>query len=139
MRYLFLALAITFSSTSFAQQILICARDFAADEPVILMSLEEEGAYRRLLDHQWSHGSIPDDMKQLAAICKGASVARMKSIWAAVSPCFMPADEPGRLVNQRLERVRQEAERFRAEDIARGAAMDDDRAYAETCRMGGGR
>jgi uncharacterized protein YdaU (DUF1376 family) len=89
-------------------------RDFAADEPVILMSLEEEGAYRRLLDHQWSHGSVPADISQIAIICKNAPVARMRRMWGAIARCFEPLDgDPERLVNRRLERVRQEAERFR--------------------------
>lgn len=105
-------------------------RDFAADEPVILMTLEEEGAYRRLLDHQWLHGSIPDDIKALATICKGVSVARMKSIWAAVGPCFMPADQPGRLVNQRLERARVDLDEFR-EDRRINGKLGADRRWGK--------
>lgn len=87
------------------------ARDFAADEPVLLMTLEAEGAYRRLLDHQWLHGSIPDDLKQLGVICKNTPPARMKKLWSAIRPCFAES-EPGRLVNPKLERVREEQEEF---------------------------
>jgi uncharacterized protein YdaU (DUF1376 family) len=94
-------------------------RDFAGDEPVQLMSLEEEGAYRRLLDHQWLHGSIPADTQPLARICKNVPVARMRKIWRAVAPCFVEA-EPGRLQNRRLERVRAESREYRERQSAAG-------------------
>jgi uncharacterized protein YdaU (DUF1376 family) len=87
-------------------------RDFAADEPVQLMSLEEEGAYRRLLDHQWLHGSIPDDISSLAKICKNIPVRRMKKIWSSIEGCFSPTDEPARLQNRKLERIRLDRSRF---------------------------
>lgn len=86
------------------------ARDFNADEPVLLMTLEEEGAYRRLLDHQWLHGSIPDDVKALGVICKNTPPARMQKLWAAIAGCFTASDH-GRLVNARLERVREKQEK----------------------------
>jgi uncharacterized protein YdaU (DUF1376 family) len=83
-------------------------RDFAGDEPVQLMTLEEEGAYRRLLDHQSLHGTIPSDPVQLAKICKNLSVPRMRKLWGAITPCFVPADEEGRLYNRKLQRVLEE-------------------------------
>lgn len=82
-------------------------RDFAADEPVQLMSLEEEGAYRRLLDHQWLHGSVPSDVAQLARICKNVAPAKMRKIWPAIAPLFFAIDgDPSRLQNRKVERVR---------------------------------
>jgi uncharacterized protein YdaU (DUF1376 family) len=33
--------------------------DFMSDEPVMVMTLEEEGAYRRLLDHSWLSNGLP--------------------------------------------------------------------------------
>lgn len=84
-------------------------RDFAADEPVQLMSLEEEGAYRRLLDHQWLHGSIPGDVESLARICKNTPIKEMRRIWAKIEVCFVRMEgQPPRYVNRKLERVRQE-------------------------------
>jgi uncharacterized protein YdaU (DUF1376 family) len=89
-------------------------RDFMADEPVMLMTLEQEGAYRRLLDHQWLHGSIPVDLKQLAVICKGVTASKMKALWAGIAECFVVVpDDDARLVNERLERVREEYVKFR--------------------------
>jgi uncharacterized protein YdaU (DUF1376 family) len=88
-------------------------RDFAADEPVQLMSLAEEGAYRRLLDHQWLHGSIPGDIPSLARICKNIPVREMRKIWGGIEPLFsrMPG-QPPRLQNGKLERVRRQRQEF---------------------------
>lgn len=97
------------------------ARDFAADELVQLMTLEEEGAYRRLLDHQWLHGSIPADVAQIARICKNMPVRRMQKLWAAIGPCFVPAaDDPSRLQNRRLERERAKSQEYRDKQTEKG-------------------
>ena len=45
-------------------------KDYLSDLNVVVMTLEEEGAYRRLMDYCWLHGSIPDDMAALGAMCK---------------------------------------------------------------------
>ena len=94
-------------------------RDFAADEHVMLMSLEAEGAYRRLLDHQWLHGSIPADPVQLARICKGIPVSRLRKLWGELAPVFTPIGE-GRYQNQRLERVRDEDAAYREKKASAG-------------------
>jgi uncharacterized protein YdaU (DUF1376 family) len=96
-------------------------RDFEADEPVKMMTLAQEGAYRRLLDHQWLNGSIPGDVKELASICKNVSAAEMKKIWPVVSRCFVHMDGlPVRLQNRKMERVRQERKEHRDKQIASG-------------------
>lgn len=93
-------------------------RDFANDEPVQLMSLEAEGAYHRLLDHQWLNGSIPADIGQLAAICKRISTRTMRKLWPSIAPLFVPftpeAGHPDRLYNRKLERIRAERSEYRA-------------------------
>lgn len=87
-------------------------RDFLADEVVLPMSLAEEGAYRRLLDHQWLHGSIPADLDAQRGICKNVTPREMKKIWARVSICFVEmSDDPSRLYNRRLQRQREEVQR----------------------------
>ena len=91
----------------------------------MLMTLEQEGAYRRLLDHQWLHGSIPADLRQMAVICKAIGAARMRSVWSGVSCCFEPLSGTDRLVNKRLERVRDDAEAHRdrqSQNGSKGAA-----------------
>lgn len=83
-------------------------KDHDTDERVKLMSLAQEGAYRRLLDHQWLHGSIPDDMEFCSKICR-ATVKEFRRLWPGVRACFEPV-ESGRLAHPRLERQRQELE-----------------------------
>lgn len=98
-------------------------KSYAADEHVIPMSLESEGAYRRLLDYQWLHGSIPADMRLLAAICKNIPVQRMTRLWKELAACFHPKDgDPSRLVNRKLEREREKDDAFRQERSESGKA-----------------
>ena len=97
-------------------------KDWISDESVLLMSLEQEGAYIRLLCHAWLHGSIPADVDQLARICR-TSPARMRQVWCGVACCFSEVD--GRLVNARLERQRAKQEAFRAERAASGKKGSD--------------
>lgn len=85
-------------------------KDYEMDERVKLMSLAQEGAYRRLLDHQWIHGSIPDDVTACAKICR-TSVRAFAKLWAGVRICFDDFGD-GRLVQRRLERQRTSASQF---------------------------
>jgi len=91
------------------------------DEPVQLMSLKAEGAYRRLLDHQWLHGSIPAARGSQARICKQVGEKEMREIWDEIAPCFRPhPEDPDRLVNQKLERIRAEQQTATAKKSAAG-------------------
>lgn len=112
-------------------------RDFTADEPVQLMSLAEEGAYRRLLDHQWLHGSIPGELGQLAAICKNVAVREMRKMWPKIEPCFekMPGLPP-RLRNRKLERVRAEREAFMSQAREAGSLGGKRRWEKERAKQG---
>jgi Protein of unknown function (DUF1376)/DnaB-like helicase C terminal domain len=47
--------------------------DYLADANVQMMTLEEEGAYIRLLSYCWREGTIPADNASLSRLCKGAS------------------------------------------------------------------
>ena len=79
-------------------------RDFAADEHVMMMSVEAEYAYNRLLDHQCLHGSIPDDIPQLSKIISKLKPREIRKILPEILPCFVQDDEPGRLYNRRMRR-----------------------------------
>jgi uncharacterized protein YdaU (DUF1376 family) len=81
-------------------------RDYLTDEAVVRMSLEQQGAYVRLLSHQWLEGSIPADMIGLAALC-GISAGKMKKLWPGLQKKFSATDD-GRLQNQRMEEIREE-------------------------------
>lgn len=96
-------------------------KDFSADEPVQLMTLAEEGAYRRLLDHQWLHGSVPGEIGSIARICKNVSEREMRKMWPKIEPLFMRMEgQPPRLQNRRLERVRMERKAFLDKQSASG-------------------
>jgi uncharacterized protein YdaU (DUF1376 family) len=101
-----------------APAFLFYPKDYESDESVKLMSLEQEGAYLRLLSHQWLNGSIPDSVEHLAKICRTDEKA-MRRIWSGVSCCF---DEvaPGRRLNARLERQRSSQETHAAERSTSG-------------------
>lgn len=109
--------------------------DYLADEHVQQMTLEAEGAYRRLLDHQWLNGSIPAEIKALAKICRKLPAGRMRKLWEMIAPCFVPADDnPLALVNRRMERVRAERVAFTEERSASGRKGGLQRAANESGR-----
>ncbi|RSK50076.1 DUF1376 domain-containing protein [Hymenobacter rigui] len=97
------------------------AADYLADEQVMLMSLEEEGAYIRLLAYCWREGSIPADEALLARLCKGATA----NVIRVVIECFQPDDNrPDRLVHPRLEeeRAKQQVWRNKSSEGGRKSA-----------------
>ena len=76
-------------------------KDYLADANTVLMTLEEEGAYRRLLDYCWLEGSIPGDMRAMGRLCKGLNADEMSEVWKAIEPCFRKRGN--RWVHPRLE------------------------------------
>jgi len=98
----------------------VYTKDFDTDERVLLMDLAEEGAYFRLLRLQWREGSIPADHASLAKILR-VPVARVDRLWPALSACFQAhPTEPGRLVNGKTERVREQQRQFLSGKSAAG-------------------
>ena len=75
-------------------------KDHLADEKVVLMSLEEEGAYFHLTCYCWLEGSIPTDAALLARLC-GVDEAKMRELLPAITPCFQERGE--RYVHPRLD------------------------------------
>ena len=75
--------------------------DYLGSQRVALMTLEEEGAYLRLLCYCWQHGSIPSNPEQIARLIgKGAST----TLATTVATMFKPHQENGSLlVHERLE------------------------------------
>lgn len=84
-------------------------KDFETDEAAACMTLAERGAYVTLLGFCWLEGSVPDDLKKLASLCR-CSLAEMKRVWPAVSVKFQLTD--GRLTNKRIEKQRKELEEW---------------------------
>jgi uncharacterized protein YdaU (DUF1376 family) len=90
-------------------------KDYLSSSAVAGMTLEEQGAYLRLLFFSWLDGSIPAALSGLARLC-GTTERQMQKVWEAVSPCFVPLDtDPSRLVNARLEKERTAQRQRRAE------------------------
>lgn len=91
--------------------------DYIASQRVQMLTLEEEGAYVRLLCYCWQHGSIPSDVEQLARLIgKGAST----TLAAVVAAMFQPTSDGSRLVHDRLEREKAKQDEWRAKSAAGG-------------------
>ena len=101
-------------------------KDYEADEAVKLMTYEQEGIYHRLLDHQWLHGSIPADPKQIAMLVPKVPPKRFLSLWPGIAGKFV--EDGGRLVNRKLEKVRTATAAFKAAKAAAGRASAEARA-----------
>lgn len=86
-------------------------QDYLSSSAVAEMSLEEEGAYIRLLCYCWTVGSIPADPERCARLAgKGCTVA----IATAVQRAFNgPSTDPLRLVHPRLEKEREKQLSYR--------------------------
>ena len=88
-------------------------REFYADENVLVMTLEQEAAYLRLLWNCWQEGSIPQDEAKLAAICKNMSARKFsKNIWPALRGRFEKTSD-GRFVHDKVETLREAKEQRR--------------------------
>jgi len=91
--------------------------DYLGSQRVQLLTLEEEGAYVRLLCSCWQHGSIPADPDQAARLIgKGASTTVARVVLAM----FQPSGESGRLIHDRLEAEREKQAVWREKSSAGG-------------------
>lgn len=88
-------------------------KDAETDEAYRLMTYEQQGIYRALLDHQWLQGSLPKDPAVIAKLLPKVHPARFLRLWVGIAPCF--AEEGDRLVNPKLEKQRSELATYIAE------------------------
>lgn len=80
-------------------------RDFLADALVQSMTLEQEGAYRRLMDVCWLEHGLPDDIDQLWRLAKAPNRERFaRVIWPLVGRKFQ--QRRGKLQHKRLDKER---------------------------------
>lgn len=93
--------------------------DFRSDENVMLMNFEQQGVYRFLLDHQWLHGSIPNNPSLLSGLTQINPEYFLANIWDKIAPCFIEKD--GRLYNKRMEIERQKRVDFLEKQRENGA------------------
>jgi uncharacterized protein YdaU (DUF1376 family) len=92
--------------------------DWLGSQRVSLLTLEEEGAYLRLLASCWQHGSIPSAPEMIARLIgKGSST----TLATTLATMFQPhPNNPALLVHDRLEKEREKQD-----------------AWSEKCREGG--
>ena len=95
------------------------ASDYLSSSKVQRMSLEEQGAYVRLLCYCWEDGSIPSNFTELAKLCN-ITRRKIENIWPHLSDCFQVSDIPGRLVNAKLEAVRLQQIEHRQRQVEHG-------------------
>lgn len=87
------------------------ADQFLTDENQVVMSLEQVGAYARLMCYCWREITIPDDPAKLARMV-GTTPARMKKLWPGIRVCFCP-DSSG---EKRLRHARLDVERAKQQE-----------------------
>ncbi|HRJ90074.1 MAG TPA: DUF1376 domain-containing protein [Pyrinomonadaceae bacterium] len=80
-------------------------KDYLTSVRVTCMTLAEEGAYTRLLNYCWLHGSIPNDENAVARLIgKGATVQIARVCMAMFQPS---QQDPTTLIHDRLEEERE--------------------------------
>lgn len=110
------------------------AADYLADEHVQVMSLEQEGAYVRLLAYCWREGSIPADLNLLSRLCKNAPVETIQPVLERFAP---HPNRPERLVHPRLEAERAKQKQWSEKSAAGGRASAEKRQRKTPTRKGG--
>jgi len=101
-------------------------KDYDTDEAVKLMTYEQEGIYRRLLDHQALHGSIPAVPAQIAMLVPKVTLKRFLSLWPGIAGKF--EHHNSRLINAKLERVKADTAAFKEGKSRGGKASAEARA-----------
>lgn len=96
-------------------------KDYLSSTPVMMMSLAQEGAYRRLLDYQWLNGWVPDCISDLARLCR-ITPREMEKLWPGLAPCFGPHPSGTGLANPRLEKEREKQRAYRDKMTKAGKA-----------------
>jgi uncharacterized protein YdaU (DUF1376 family) len=79
-------------------------QDYLADPNVAEMTLEEQGAYIRLICYAWIAGSIPADPERCARMVgNGCSISVATNVQRAFNE---PSTDPQRLLHKRVEKER---------------------------------
>ena len=95
--------------------------DFLSDANVIVMSLQERGAYITLICVCWQQGALPNNVDQLARFC-GAPVSVFRRLWPAIQKCFRPSSDGATFTHPRLERERKKQREYRKLQSEKGKA-----------------
>lgn len=95
--------------------------DYLADINTQIMTLEEEGMYRRLMDHCWKEITLPESIEDLTALCKGVKPT------SRVLKCFVKVDSGYR--HKRLDDERAKQEEWRKKSAKGGRASAHKRKH----------
>jgi len=94
------------------------ASDFLTDTSA--WTIEEMGAYVRLLFTEWINKELPNDPIQLSRIA-GCSPKKFQKVWCKISFKFR-VNSSGKLINEKLEKIRQEQIKYRESKSKAGKA-----------------
>ena len=92
------------------------AKDWLVDTS--RLTLEEEGAFIRLLAHQWIEGPLPADLAQVARIL-GVGIKKMRALWCTLGKHF-PKVNADAVANRRLEEERRKQMEYREMQSTKG-------------------
>jgi uncharacterized protein YdaU (DUF1376 family) len=98
------------------------ARDFLTGTAT--MSLQEVGAYVKLLAYQWDSGSVPDSPRDRARILS-CTAAQEKAVWGVLVKKFVLRGDA--YLNERLEEERSKQAEYRRRQSDRGKASAEAR------------
>lgn len=90
-------------------------KEWRSSRAVQRMSFAERGMYFEMLCEQWEALSLPDDAGEVATLIAttDAQTAEIQAAWPVLRRKFAAVeDQPGRIANLRLERVRREKRAF---------------------------
>lgn len=94
------------------------AKDWLVD--TARLTLEEEGAFIRLLAHEWIEGHIPADEREIARLL-GVGIRTFRKLFRSLRKHFL-ANSNGGLVNARLESERHKQAAYRELQAMKGKA-----------------
>lgn len=109
-------------------------KEFLSDANQAGMSLQETGAYIRLMCYEWNEQGkgIPDDAMRAARMV-GATSAQMRKMWTALRGCFQThATTPHRIIHPRLELERKKQSAFHRRQSDNGKKGGRPRKPVET-------
>lgn len=93
------------------------ARDFLSDVRVMAMSLEEVGAYWKLVSICWLEEGLPSELPVLARLLH-VTPAKFAKLWPAIEPCFRLVS--GTYQHPRLDREREKQDEYRRKQSEKG-------------------
>jgi uncharacterized protein YdaU (DUF1376 family) len=94
--------------------------DARNDEIFMLMSYEQQGIYRALLDHQWIEGSLPADPNDIARLLPKLSPLKFRRHWDQLISVKFLQKPDGRWINAKLEKQRELLDQYIEEKRKRG-------------------